>query len=336
MSALTLRVAIALGLLVGLTGPTFALETAKQAAKKLDGAAAPTKRPVKRLAPGVVKDVSPARKSAETFSRHDLVEVLAADPEFAVRPSSKGRAKAKDVPFQHKIWTLDFSFKPMRFIEVDIPTEEGKFARTTIWYMVYRVKYLGKLMTRVVDKSGKAKVELQANASPIRFVPRFSLESWDVQGPDGKNLVYSDQVIPIAVPAIQAREDANRPLLNTADIEGDIPVSSGEADDGVWGVATWTDIDPATDHFSIYVKGLTNAYQWVDAKAGEQDAWRPGDPLLKGRKLTEKTLRLNFWRPSDRQHEHEEEIRYGFWKHEGDNRFGLSEEDRVDYRWLYR
>ena len=59
--------------------------------------------------------------------------------------------------------------------------------------------------------------------------------------------------------------------------------------------------------FSVYVSGLTNAYRWGDA-AGE---YKPSDPILTGRTLYRKTLKLNFWRPADEYFEHEEEIRYG-------------------------
>ena len=84
-------------------------------------------------------------------------------------------------------------------------------------------------------------------------------------------------------------------------------------------MATWTDMDPSMDRFSIFVRGLSNAYQWVDQPGG----FKPGDPPGSGRKLTQKTLQLNFWRPGDAVYEHEAEIRYGI---PGD----------VDYRWLYQ
>ena len=54
----------------------------------------------------------------------------------------------------------------------------------------------------------------------------------------------------------------------------------------LWGVATWEDIDPQIVRFSVYVSGLTNAYKWKD----EPGAYKPGDPILKGRKLYRKTL----------------------------------------------
>ena len=69
----------------------------------------------------------------------------------------------------------------------------------------------------------------------------------------------------------------------------------------------------------MHVFGLTNAYKFRD----EPGEYKPGDPVLKGRKIYRKTLELNFWRPGDRYFEREEEIRFGI-------------PDGVDYRWVYR
>jgi hypothetical protein len=93
-------------------------------------------------------------------------------------------------------------------------------------------------------------------------------------------------------------------------------INEGET---LWGVATWEDIDPKIVRFSVYVSGLTNAYQWKDEPGG----YKPGDPILTGRTLYRKTLKLNFWRPADEYFEHEEEIRYGI-------------PGELDYQWVYR
>ena len=94
------------------------------------------------------------------------------------------------------------------------------------------------------------------------------------------------------------------------------PIKPGET---VWGVATWENVDPRIDRFSIYASGLTNAYRWEDPPG----AYQPGDTLGKGRKFTRKTLKLNFWRPGDEYYEHEKEFRLGI-------------PGEVDYEWVYR
>lgn len=317
-----------LWLIVGLAlGPAIfdtasAQAQARQAKKPVAGASGR----FGALAPGVEVTI-PAEKDVEAASsRHDIVEILAVDPEFGARPDAKKISPAKNTRFKHDVWALEFTFKPMRMIDVDIPTEEGRFDRKRIWYLLYRVKNPGE--------------------QPVRFVPEFRLESWDT----GK--VYPDRLIPVAIPEIERREDASRRLFNaeqvlpggparlfnSIEMEREIPPSPPGQALGVWGVATWEDIDLATDHFSIYLKGLTNAYRWEDAKTGEPAAYvfKKGDKLGTGRKLLQKTLRLNFWRPSDKFDEHEDEIRYGYYEESGDERFKLKPEEKVDYLWVYR
>jgi len=252
----------------------------------------------RKLAPGVLQRIPslPRREAASSY--HDVVEILAVDPEYAERAASVGLSPAKNTRFHHDFWALDFSFKSVRQIMVDVPDANGAMQRKLIWYLVYRVS--------------------NPNPEPVRFVGRFLLESTDAKK------VYPDRVIPAAMEVIRLREDPNREFLNTVEITGTIEPRVSE-EDGVWGVATWEDVDPTTDHFSVYVQGLTNDYLWEDAPG----AYKPGDPVGTGRTLKVKTLVLKFWRPGDEFFEHDREIRFGAPLLPGH----LGE---VDYRWIYR
>ena len=168
------------------------------------------------LAPGVARTIPVEREVHETFSRYDIPELLAIDPDFDW---------ARDVRFQHDIWNLEFTFKPIRFVTVEMPGRNGKLERRQVWYMVYRVRNVG--------------------SEPVEFVPYFVLESREAQK------FYPDRLVPLALPAIQQREDSRRRFADTVDIAGPIPPSSEDDDRSVWGVVTWTDIDPRTDHLSI-------------------------------------------------------------------------------------
>lgn len=231
--------------------------------------------PFRQLAPGVERTITVERQADELFSRHDIPELLSVDEQFDW---------AREVRFEHDIWNLEFTFKPVRFITVELPDGEGNLQPRLVWYMVYRVR-------NVSDQ-------------PVNFVPYFVLESREAEA------FYPDRLIPLAVPAIQQREDARRTLADSVAISGPIPPAGADTEASVWGVVTWTDVDPRTDHFSIYVSGLTNAYRWQDTPEGT-------------REFTRKTLKLNFWRPGDEFDEHETEIRMGG-------------PDEVDYRWVYR
>jgi hypothetical protein len=245
--------------------------------------------PFRRLATGVERTIPPSIQKDETHSwmqKMDELSRLAADaqvPELGKR--SWAHDMLKDVRLSHDVWCLEFSCKPVRFVTVEVPTSSGRVERKQVWYLIYRVRNLG-------DK-------------PVRFVPQFVLHSRDT------DTYYPDRIIATAMDPIRRREDPNRRLLNTVQIrEVEIPPSPDSDDGSVWGVALWRDVDPSTDRFSIYIKGLTNAYQ---IKTNEEGKWQG---------YTRKTLQLNFWRPGDEFFEHEGEIRYGW---PGD----------VDYRWVY-
>jgi hypothetical protein len=232
------------------------------------------------LAPGVMTTVDPQRQTAEGSSRHNAIEILTADPTYGEREWSEGKSPARDTVFRRDIWSLEFAFKPIRFVHIDEPSPDGRMQRKLVWYLMYSVK--------------------NAGSEPVRFFPEFVLVSKDT----GK--VYPSRLIPLAVPLIRKREDANRPLLNTVEVSGKIAPTPKGQDPTIWGVATWEDIDPSTDYFAIFVQGLTNAYQWTDPPG----VFQPGDPPGKGREFFAKTLILNFWRPSDKEEEHEGEIRF--------------------------
>ncbi len=259
--------------------------------------------PYRSLAPGVMKSVDPQLHEAETVSRHPVVELVAADPDIT---------QAKQVRFERKIWYLEFKFKPMRMILVDVPQSNGRMKQKLIWYMVYSVTNPGKAMPSV--KAADGTYELQPSDEPIRFIPKFEIATREFPNEKPFPKVYPDRVIPVALGPIRTREDPAREFHNSVDMVRQI--KPGET---VWGVATWEDVDPRIDRFSVYVTGLTNAYLWKDTP----EAYQPGASLLEYRKFSRKTLKLNFWRPGDPYYENEKEFRLGA-------------PGEVDYEWVYR
>lgn len=168
------------------------------------------------------------------------------------------------------IWVLDFSFKPMRLITVEIPSK----GRKIVHYIYYKV----------VNRTGK----------PRMFVPQFTLV------PD-KGRRVEELVWRPAVELIKAREDPAIPLLGAVDIVGMIPPSTKQGvDDAVFGVAMWMDVDPRADRLKVYVRGLSDGYQEIPSpeqskpptpryKTLRIDFLRFGDE----RNLHEKEIRLN-------------------------------------------
>ena len=288
----------------------------------------------RQFAPGVMTTIPPELEPAEIVSTHDLVEVRANpdakwSPEL-VADSRTLHGMSEGVKFRRDTWCLEFSFKPLRMIYVDVPQADGTFERKLVWYMVYSVRNTGEALTPVADKEGIVSAQ-SGRGEEIRFVPSFVLESQDrTAAGEPVQIAYLDRVIPAAMAAIQAREAGGRTLLDSTQMAAHpIPVSSGPGDGRVWGVAMWEDVDPRLDFFSVYVGGLTNAYRWTDPDG----AYSAGDPPGTGREFARKTLQLNFWRPGDEHYEAEGEVRYGAARGKG-QLYGVSE--GVAYRWVYR
>ncbi len=303
-------------------------------------AAAQAPRP---LAPGVLKVISPQPLPEETFTGPTALPELTANlvdvnwnPNYLAKSETLLELSQR-VILRRQIWNLEFAFKPLRMVEVDLPQPSGKMQRKLVWYMVYRVRYFptdlrpAPKQDAFGNETFPSTIPGVTNPAP-RFFPHFVLASQDM------NKAYLDQVIPIAKKTIEERERPGVPLYNSVEITNvPIPVAQDPSDPGVWGYVTWVDTDPRIDFFSIYVRGLTNAYAFEDAQGG----FKAGDPPLTGRTFRSKTLQLNFWRPGDSVFQHEGEIRFGVPIDNDPARqaeilthYGLTE--RLDYLWVYR
>ncbi|QDU91424.1 hypothetical protein Pla175_48470 [Pirellulimonas nuda] len=288
------------------------------------------------LAPGVLTTIPLDLRADDTSSKHDLLE-LASDaklnwtPDFL--PGTRTlSSKAKEVWFQRPIWQLEFEFKPLRMIYVDVPQPGGAVRRELVWYLVYRVRNPGTQLSPEPVEDGLYEAQVTAGG-PIRFLPHFVLQGHDTDASDRKLYrAYLDRVIPAAVEPIRRRETPGQDLLDSVAIsQKPLPPATGPDDAAawVWGVATWEGIDPETDYFSIYVQGLTNAYRWVEDPAGVTARDAPGS----ARRFFRKTLQLNFWRPGDQFLEHESEVRFGA-PPGRESQYGV--EEGVAYQWVYR
>ena len=281
-------------------------------------AAAPAAKPkYRRIVSGVFKTVPAEIQAEDATSVHNVVELLSntasVDWKPKLYPNSRTlKQMATGTTFRRTVFGLEFTFKAPRMIWVDVPQPSGKMQRKLVWYLLYKVKNPGGQISTVANPDGTHEVA-KVN-EPVRFDPQFVLESLEYKK------AYLDRLIPVAVEAIRKKEDPARRLLNSVEMSATpIPVSTEREDNSVWGVATWEDVDPRIDFFSIHVQGLSNAYKWVDPPG----AYKKGGPPGQGRVFTKKTLRLNFWRPGDEYVEDQREIRFGI-------------PGKVDYEWVYR
>lgn len=291
----------------------------------------------RNLAEGVLTVVPPDQNAGDTAVGPFDLDFVAKHPELAwaapefpenkpffASPSETLLAKSRDVVFRHSVWAMEFSFKPARLIEVDVPMPSGKLQRKVVWYLLYKVRYTGQDLAPKVDAESEVPdVPNAVQFNSVRFLPRFAIVSKE------RNLNLDAQIIPSAISAISDRERVGKPIYDHIEIgKLDIKPSSLDADNAIWGVATWMDVDPRLDFFAVDVRGLTNAYKIrVDAE-GKQNFDR-------------KTLRIYFWRPGDAIDESKDRILLGLPAMENKNRlqyylqqFNLKE--RLDYQWIYR
>ena len=295
----------------------------------------------RKLAGGVLTVVASDQDAEDTaLGPYDL-DLVAKNPQLAwtapdfpenqpffASPAETLLVQSRGVTFRHPVWGLEFAFKPARLIEVDIPTNTGKMQRKLVWYLLYRVRYTGNdLNPSVADTSDSEAIPSEPTRvmfESVRFMPRFTLVSKE------RRLAMDAQILQPALEAIAEKErvPGGRLLDHVEIAKSEIKLSRAEEENGVWGVATWTDVDPRLDFFAIDVRGLTNAYQIAVDSGGEK-------------RFLRKTLRIYFWRPGDSidvardrivlgppAFEDEERVKYFL------NQWGLKE--RLDYQWIYR
>ena len=230
--------------------------------------------------------------------------------------------KAKSVGFQRDVWSLQFSFKPLRTISVG-----GR----PVYYLIYSVRNNGE--TRSPKRTGTT-IEVKGERKAIRFIPSFVVLAHDLKRP------YRETNRPDVVSRIATKERVTRGLLHDSySISNmDIPVSTPTADRPVWGVATWDNIDPRADYLSVFVGGLTNAYKWEPPNGGydESKTWLEQDVVRS------KTLQLNFWRGGDNVNVKDSEFKYGLpvYPNQPTRQRKVLDAYKLDklikYRWVYR
>lgn len=294
----------------------------------------------RKLAEGVLTVVDPDQNADDTSIGPFDLDFVNENPDLewaapafpAGQPNFASRSETllemgRDVTLRHPVWGLEFAFKPMRLIEAPVPVSGGQSETKVAWYLVYRVTYVGGDLMPDVESdaagTGVPRAPKSVVFPSVRFLPRFILTDTQTKKE------YESKILSSVIPAIASRERVGKPLLDTFQMSRvAIQPSLGDENKSHWGVATWTDVDPKTDYFTVHVKGLTNAYRIRYDSAGK--------------KLIErKTLQLHFWRPGDTIAQTQDRILLGVpaFSDPLDQRrvleqFGLQE--RLDYQWIYR
>jgi hypothetical protein len=209
-------------------------------------------------------------------------------------------ASGEELKKQSNLFVLEVEFRPVGMLEVELTNPQtGRKEKKLVWYQVYRT--VNRELESPVDKT---KIQTENPQDPIPdpyLIPEFFLV---VQGKDSLK-VYQDVVLPEAVAAIAEREKVWKieksrkiELKNSVQIIQRIPDPIPENEKSpqwIYGVATWVDVDPETDHFAIFAEGFSNGYL-----PGTLD----GEPVMQ-----RKTIVMDFWRPGDFYNQTDREIR---------------------------
>ena len=197
---------------------------------------------------------------------------------------------SKDVTFRpDRVWSLEFAFKPVRSVAVDIPDSQGELKKRVAYYMIYAVRNPGKAINSQASESGTEVNIVDIPPSPIRTLLRFQIVSKE------RNFMQDASIEPVAKAAIEAKERLGKELLDPIEMSQiSIPIDGTP----VWGVAIWMDVDPKADFFAVDVRGLTSAYQMRSDDAAST-------------KYERKTLRIYHWRAGDDLSPENHRIRLG-------------------------
>ena len=198
-----------------------------------------------------------------------------------------------------KVWVLDFRFKPLRSIKVNVPGR-GEQVVYYLWY-------------QVINKT----------PSPHTVVPNIELVTHDT------HMTYKDEILPTVLDQIAELEGPRGQVRSTNSIARDpIPALKKNAlPRAITGLAIWTDPNEPrpgdskevrerkakmpklsdSNSFSIYIAGLSNGWAETDAPDG-------GNKTV----VRRKTLQLKFRRYGDGSLRRDEDIQY------------------IGHEWLYR
>lgn len=198
----------------------------------------------------------------------------------AVAPAIATGAELNEQP---NLFVMEVQFRPMGLVYVPITDPKtGETKRELIWYQVYRTR--NRVLETPVDDTDTQPVNPKDPIPRPYLIPEFFL----IADATDQVEVYADKVIPEAVAAIELREKLD--LNNSVEIIQRIPEPTADGEDPNWiyGVATWSGIDPNTDYFKLFAEGFSNGYRVtkigdepvVLRKTIEVKYWRPGDELL--------------------------------------------------------
>ncbi len=177
-----------------------------------------------------------------------------------------------------RVFEVQYKLPRIVWVEITDP-QTGEQQREQIWYLAYRAANRA-LASREDDTNTTPVNVLDPLPGPNQFIPEFTLTTYDQQGSDQPLQQYLDEILPEAaavINSIERRRPSDPVFLDSVNIVQPLPpaVPPEEKDvDWIYGVATWRNVDPDTDFFSISMRGFSNGYELRPGPDGESLTWR--------------------------------------------------------------
>lgn len=189
----------------------------------------------------------------------------------------KSFALRSELTNQPTMWVMQVEIKPMRMIWVDMRDRStGETEQKEVWYLVWRA--INRPLSAGAVTDTKAVNRRDPLPGPMQFMPHFTLITYDDPTKEIPAQILPDQILPDAVEEIEKREKLpTGALKNSVSAIQDVPAKiDPEAEEQPWiyGVATWTGVDPRTDFFSVMMHGFSNGYENRSDDPNRPELWR--------------------------------------------------------------
>lgn len=180
---------------------------------------------------------------------------------------------------QPDLWMFEINYKPMRMTWVNVTDPKtGEQRREQIWYLAWRA--VNRTLAARDDSDDLTPVNTLDPVPEQKFVPDFTLITYDDPSTEIPGQVALDVVIPEAAAAInriERRSPTEPVFLDTVRAAQNLPdpIDAQQADvPWIYGVATWSNIDPETDYFKVLFAGFSNGYEVRTGPDGNPLTWR--------------------------------------------------------------
>lgn len=206
-----------------------------------------------------------------------LPALWAEDPvlERGFTVAAKPYTTGVEVARQLQIWEMEIQMKPMRMIMSPTPTQKEP---QQVWYLAYRVIPRPILKSTVGAETDPVNV-LDPPPGPPLFIPQLTLVTYDDRKTEVPVEIHVDSVIPAAVKKVNTIERPVTPeqaFLDTISVTRPVPepvAADVPEQPWIYGVATWSGVDPRTDFFKVIFQGFSNVYE-VRGEGDDRRTWR--------------------------------------------------------------